>query len=270
VDSATRWFNAFLAALAGLLLGAGGAGLVVVAQEVTGGKLKTAADVKRVTGLPVLAALGDLEKMSPEEKDAWAFRTWTAISGQLNPSPNHGLVCGFISAGASEGRSTWIRLLADAAKKRGLQVMTISAGTTATATAMESPVRGEATGTTTNPAAKLTSFADISLPLAARDTQHGEIALPGAVWNLARRKEWQNTLAHLRQMDNLVVLIELPPASLPESVLMAESLPQVIWLADSGKSSARETRQQLETLRHGRCRLAGAVLNHEPKPMFEL
>ncbi|NOS71222.1 MAG: hypothetical protein HOP33_14980 [Verrucomicrobia bacterium] len=270
VDSATRWFNAFLGALAGILLGLGGAALVVVGQEVTGGKLKTAADVKRVTGLPVLAALGDLEKMSPEEKDAWAFRTWTAISGQLNPSPNHGLVCGFISAGASEGRSTWIRLLADAAKKRGLQVMTIAAGTTATATTTDPAGNTAGTDTATTASSKPESFSDIPLPLAARDSQHSEISLPGAVWNLARRKEWQNTLAHLRQMDNLVVLIELPPASLPESVLMAESLPQVIWLADSGKSSARETRQQLETLRHGRCRLAGAVLNHEPKPMFEL
>jgi len=270
VEGATRWFNGFLAALAGLILGAGGASLVVVGQEVTGGKLKTAADVKRVTGLPLLAALGDLEKMSPEEKDSWAFRTWTAISGQLNPTPNHGIVCGFISAGASEGRSTWIRLLADAAKKRGLQVLTIAAGATTTATTTQPSAETTETGTANTAGRNADSHLDLPLPLGAQDPQHSQITLPGGVWNLAHRKEWQNTLAHLRQMDNLVVLIELPPASLSESVLMAESLPQVIWLADSGKSSARETRQQLETLRHGRCRLAGAVLNHEPKPMFEL
>ncbi|HMP84990.1 MAG TPA: hypothetical protein PKA41_20050, partial [Verrucomicrobiota bacterium] len=62
----------------------------------------------------------------------------------------------------------------------------------------------------------------------------------------------------------------LPPASSPESVLLAENLPQVVWLADSGKARVRETRRQLETLRHAKCRLAGAVLNHEPEPAFTL
>jgi Mrp family chromosome partitioning ATPase len=71
-------------------------------------------------------------------------------------------------------------------------------------------------------------------------------------------------------MNNLVLLVELPPASRPEAVLLAESLPQLIWLTDGGMASVRETRQQLQTLRHGRCRLVGAVLNHEPKPVFEL
>jgi hypothetical protein len=44
----------------------------------------------------------------------------------------------------------------------------------------------------------------------------------------------------------------------------------VIWLADSGRSSGRDTRDQLQTLRHAKCRLVGAVLNHEPKPIFQL
>jgi hypothetical protein len=57
---------------------------------------------------------------------------------------------------------------------------------------------------------------------------------------------------------------------LPEAILLAENLPQVLWLVDSGKSHARETRLHLETLRHARCKLVGAVLNHEPEPLITL
>jgi len=109
-----------------------------------------------------------------------------------------------------------------------------------------------------------------AVQVAPRPVTEAHIPLPGKVWDLAHRKEWQDSLAQLRRMDNLVLLVELPPASMPEAVLLAESLPQLIWLADSGKASVRETRQQLQTLRHAKCRLVGAVLNHEPKPIFEL
>ena len=104
----------------------------------------------------------------------------------------------------------------------------------------------------------------------APPTLTAHIPLPGKVWDLAHRRAWQNTLAQMSRMDSLVLLVELPPASVPEAVLLAESLPQVIWLADSGRASGRETREQLQTLRHAKCRLVGAVLNHQPKPMFEL
>src|SRR5207245_64274 len=70
------------------------------------------------------------------------------------------------------------------------------------------------------------------------------------------------------QIDNLVLLVELPPASQPESVLLAEKLPQLIWLTDSGKVSVKETRKHLHTLRHSNCNLVGAVLNREPESFF--
>ena len=77
-------------------------------------------------------------------------------------------------------------------------------------------------------------------------------------------------LAHWRAIDNLVLLVELPPASVSESVLLAESLPQLIWLVDSGKASIRDTKEQLEMMRHAKCHIVGAVLNHEPEPVIKL
>ena len=282
VDSLSRWLAALVAGSAGLLLGGLGVGLVIAGQEIADRRLKTAVDVERATGLPVLAALGDLNQMSAAEKDAWAFRTWTAIAGQLNASPNHGIVCGFISSGAGEGRSTWIELLVGAAKQRGLQVMTIATRPGEdTLPAMDLPPNvvepdfcrtGEHGGDRkeTAPTDQTELSFSRTLAVAPTPTLDAHIPLPGKVWDLARRKEWQNTLAQMRRMDNLVLLVELPPASVPEAVLLAESLPQVIWLADSGSSSGRDTREQLQTLRHAKCRLVGAVLNHEPKPCFEL
>lgn len=94
------------------------------------------------------------------------------------------------------------------------------------------------------------------------------IPLPGWVWNLERRKQWEKALEYWRQIDNLVIFVELPPASEPEAVLLAEHLPQLIWLVGSGKADARETAAQLETLRHARCNLVGAVLNQAPPPVL--
>jgi Mrp family chromosome partitioning ATPase len=67
-----------------------------------------------------------------------------------------------------------------------------------------------------------------------------------------------------------VLLVELPPASVPEAVLLAENLPQIVWLVDSGKPQIRETKEQLDMLRHAKCRIVGAVLNHEPDPIIKL
>lgn len=91
-----------------------------------------------------------------------------------------------------------------------------------------------------------------------------EIPLPGWVWNLERRKQWQEALLSWSQIDNIALLVELPPASLPETVLLAENLPNLIWLADAEKATAAKTIEQLQTLRNARCNLAGAVLNRAP------
>ena len=262
VNASSRWLAGLLAAGVGLLLGVIGAGLVVVGSEVADGRLKTVADVERITGLPVLATLGDLNAMTDPEKAAWAFRTWTAISGQLNSSPNHGMVCGFISSAPGEGRSTWINLLVQAARQRGLHAVTV----TTTRPAAETP-EADNKSDLSGVFARVASGSLMPQILAA---PAAHIPLPGKVWNLEQRKEWQSTLADWRAMDNLVLLTELPPASVPEAVLLAESLPQLIWLVDGGVARVRATREQLQTLRHAKCKLVGAVLNHEPKPVFEL
>jgi uncharacterized protein involved in exopolysaccharide biosynthesis len=268
IDATSRWLSALWAALAGGLIGLLGVSMVVAGAEIADSRLKTAADVEQVTGLPVLASLGDLDAMPPAEREAWAFRTWTALAGQLSSSANHGMVCGFVSSTPGEGRSTWIELLARAARRRGLQAVTV--GTRPQMSESGTGGHPASPGTQTELFTATATSQALTVEVASPGALAAQIPLPGSVWNLEHRQEWQNALTRCSTMENLVLLVELPPASLPESVLLAESLPQIIWLADSRKARARATREHLSTMRHARCRLVGAVLNHEPRPVFNL
>lgn len=296
----------------------------VLFREFFDGRLKTTDDVTRVTGLPVIAALGDLRKMTIAAREDWAFRTWIALQDRLSFSPHHGLICGITSSRAGDGRSTWVSLLAGAARKCGFRVLTIGTKPTADgsvnaqesaeahAAASHGPGQpsekpgdpasaAQVNGSATPPAAgakkpepgRPTTLVPRAAP--EMDTLRGmsadseftamtasalftpaevteklmgpesdplvHIPLPGWAWNLERRKQWQGALNVWRKIENVVILVELPPASVPEAVLLASNLPNILWLVESGKSEAAETRSQLATLRHARCNLVGSVIN---------
>ena len=257
-------------------------------------RLKAPTDVKRVTGLPVIASAPDLADRSSAERENWAFRTWITLQGRLSPAPNHGLVCGLTSAGRGEGRSMWIRLLAHAASECGYRVLTVTAehslpagevstdpSSVAELRSVDAPPKPKINGNghlvpaangdprsadiSVRSADALPSVHDLEHKLIGPESQRVvQIPLPGWVWNLERRKQWQAALKDWQRIGNVVILVELPPASIPETVLLAQELPNLLWLTDSARSMAAETRAQLETLRHARCRLVGAVLNRAP------
>ena len=283
-----------MVALAGF---GGGAGVVfglllICLLEITDRRLRTVDDIQRVTRLPVLTTLGDLAEMEETARTQWAFRTWTMLQGRLSRSQNHGLVCGVTSSTPGEGRSTCINMLAEAASLAGFRVLTIATRPTNTDTDAdaetsrkpdEEELNEEALNndsemnTKVNEAPNgalsssvLTTPSEVTDKLTdpnARPVVH--IPLPGWVWNLERRKQWREALKHWRQIENLVIFVELPPASVPESVLLGANLPNMLWLADSGKADAGETRAQLATLRNARCNIIGAVLNREPSKPFK-
>ncbi|MCL4176663.1 MAG: polysaccharide biosynthesis/export family protein [Verrucomicrobia bacterium] len=263
---------------------------LILLAEAVDPRLKTAADVQRVTRLPVVATAGDLAHMTEAEQSNWAFRAWTSLQRLLSPSSNQGFVCGITSSESGEGRSTWIRLLAEEASQRGFRVLTIIArppehngkaitgqsrkAITDSALAANDTSDLEAL-VTRNGNGALTATHVLNTPDEVTQKLIGpnpepvvEIPLPGWVWNLERRKQWHAALRHWSQIDSIALLVELPPASLPETVLLAENLPNVIWLADGEKATAARTREQLETLRNARCHLAGAVLNRAPVPVL--
>ncbi len=282
LDPTGRWLRIALLAILGAFVGSMGATGLVLAGEATDARIKTIGDVTRITGLPVLATLGDLTKMDPTEQVNWAFRTLTILKGKLNAANGHSLVCGVISAEHGEGRSTWINLLVSAASQRGFRVLTVDTRPIAPEAENEPQpvhVNGDAAPNGNGEISQLPAPArrlllssqvlarpsEIAAQLDDPDAQPVvHIPLPGWVWNLERRKQWQSALKQWREIENLVLLVELPPASQPESLLLAENLPQLVWLSSSGTSSVAETKAHLETLRHARCNLVGAVLNRAP------
>jgi polysaccharide biosynthesis/export protein len=294
VQAGMRGVKIGVASAFGGCVGLGATLALILLIELVDRRLRTTEDVVRVTRLPLLTTLGDLERMETTERTQWAFRAWTMLQGRLSPSANHGLVCGITSSEAGEGRSTWIKLLAEAASMTGFRVLTIatrpspthfgsdedSTGLLSGGQDMNPP--GETNGHSetngfnhSNPSANghgsqalatnvLLSPAKVTEQLTGPNSQPVvHIPLPGWVWNLERRKQWREALNDWRKIDNLVILVELPPACVAEAVLLGSNLPNLVWLADSGKADAAETRAQLNTLRDARCNLVGAVLNRE-------
>jgi polysaccharide biosynthesis/export protein len=295
VQPGMRGIKIGIVSVFGGVLGLGVSLSLLLLIELVDRRLRTTEDVVRVTKLPLLTTLGDLERMETTERTQWAFRAWTMLQGRLSPSANHGLVCGITSSEPGEGRSTWIHLLAEAASMTGFRVLTIATRPSPTQFAsdedptgllsesqkMNEPAEANGHGSETNgfnhsdhsangngsqalASNVLTSPAKVTEQLTGPNSQPVvHIPLPGWVWNLERRKQWREALNHWRKIDNLVILVELPPACVAEAVLLGSNLPNLVWLADSGKADAGETRVQLNTLRDARCNLVGAVLNRE-------
>ena len=262
-----------LCACLGAFFGLIGSAAQILLGEFLDNRIKTRADVRRVTGLPLLATLGDLSRMEPGDRDQWAFRAWTALQSRLSISSNHGMVCGITSAHRGDGRSTWIDLLARAAGNCGFRVLTVTAQPSPEIAA-ELARRDQRPAPTAPPFSATESVAltanVLSTPSQIVEKLTGpdaaprvNIPLPGWVWDLERRKRWQTALEVWRAIEHVVIFVELPPASVAETVLLAENIPNLLWLVDSNRSDAAETHRDLETLRDARCNLVGAVLNRE-------
>jgi Mrp family chromosome partitioning ATPase len=206
--------------------------------------------------------------MDARDREDWAFRTWTLLKGKLTTTDNRGIVCGVVSCLHGEGRSTWINLLAKAAGDRGCRILAISTSPSAPSSGRESPPNapGDAPDESAGLEKNVLAFpAQVTEKLLDQNAGRAIcIPLPEWVWNLDRRRQWRSALESWSSVEDLVMLIELPPASMPESVLLAENLPQLIWLTGSGMARTAETQLHLETLRHAGCNLVGAVLNREP------
>jgi protein involved in polysaccharide export with SLBB domain/capsular polysaccharide biosynthesis protein len=262
-----------LFACLGAFFGLIGSAAQILLGEFMDNRIKTRADVLRVTGLPLLAALGDVGRLPPAERDQWAFRAWTALKARLSASPNRSMVCGITSAHGGDGRSTWIDLLAGAASNCGFRTLTITVRSPPESPAepalraVPEPARlpfGGPDGAALTAGVLSHPGRIVERLSVANGPPRADISLPEWAWSLERRRQWQSALEAWSSIDQVVILVELPPASATEAVLLAENIPNLLWLVDSGRSDAAETREDLETLLNARCNIVGAVLNREP------
>lgn len=259
-----------LFACVGALIGFFGSAALILLREFMDNRIKTRIDVRRVTGLPLLATLGDLKKMSPASQEQWAFRAWIALRGKVTLSPNQGMICGITSANSGDGRSTLIGLLAGAARSCGFRVLTIIAPSGRKPQAGLALAEKRLPSDTTTRDNRLEAN-ELAIPGQITEQLTREecppvvsMPLPSWIWNLERRKQWRSAFESWRTIDHLVILVELPPAHAAESVLLAETIPNLVWLVNDSNTDATETLVDLETLRHTSCNLVGAVFNREP------
>lgn len=238
-----------------LLAGAGGVlgaliclalvGLVESLDE----RLKTPADAQRVTRLPLLARLPNLESLDAVGQSAWAFRTWMALQTKLSASASGNIVCGVAASSAGEGCSTWLELLGHAAGQRESSVLVVT---------NVKPHNGTHIG--------LKDALENSARVRPEVGSPKWLIVPEDWrWDAPHRQQWHAALNEWQRTQRLVILVELTATDQPDTLLMAESLTQLIWLVGCGQARTAETTQRLETLRHAGCRFAGMVLNRHQK-----
>ena len=212
-------------------------------------RIKTIADAKRATKLPLLAALPDFAGMDAVAQADWAFRTWMALQARLAGGPNQSLVCGITAAADGEGCSTWVELLARAAAQRENPILAVID-------------RQPLNGVTTDLAAALGAPAEV---VRKAGSVTWLVTPQGFRWDPDRRRQWWIALEEWQKTPGLVLLLEIKSVEQPETLLLAERIPQLIWLSGGSLGRVRLTMQRLEILRHAKCRFVGMVFNREKK-----
>ncbi|MBS0656940.1 MAG: polysaccharide biosynthesis/export family protein [Verrucomicrobia bacterium] len=244
VEVLSRWRKIFLALGAGLVLGLGGAAVWFAWRATRDGVLRSPADFSRVVGQPVLATLPE-GVTTATAREAWAFRTWTTLRNRLALGDG-GLVCGWL-APAPGVAGPLLDLFGRAAAQRGAQAIML-----AHFEAVESPLLDQV----------LAQPADV-LPLLETDPLL-HVHIPGDfAWDAARRKAWRQAEALWREYG-IVVFLEITRPEEPESVLLAEQLPQVVCLGRSGEAREEDFAHLLVPYQTGECQLRGVAVDRAP------
>lgn len=250
VTTKGRWPKVILATFMLGALGAFGALGMIVTRELLDDRIKTAHDFARTTKLPVLLRIPAQGKGTNADAGAWAFRAWSSLAGRLQ-SPGGPLVLGVAAASPGTGRSALIHLLAGAAAQRGQAVIAIT---------NRAPDWNETSAS--DPAIALSAaLADpraLFLGQASRSGVRMVVADADWTWSREARQQWVAALAAWRAQRSLVVLLELPPGADPETLLLAETLSNLLWVG-SDAEDPEVMREKLEAFQVVRGNFIGSV-----------
>lgn len=245
VEVFSRWKKIFLALGAGFVLGLGGATAWFAWRGALDGVLRSPADFARVVGQPVLAVLPE-GVVSETARDAWAFRTWTTLRHRLALG-DCGAACGWL-APLPGLAAPLLDLFGRAATQRGARAIVLAHFEN-----VQSPVLDEV----------LARPAEV-LPLLETDPLlHVQIPADFA-WDATRRAAWRQAEALWREHAQALVFLEITHPEEPESVLLAEQLPQVVCVGRSGKVRAAEFAHLLTPYQIGECALRGVAVDRAP------
>ncbi len=258
VETSSRTMKLVIVTLAGALAAAAAVAAWRALRAAMNDTIISPSDVRRLTGTRLLATLPPLDSMDAAALARWRFSTWAALVRSLAAPPEGALVVGLLSAEDGEGKSTWLKHLGRAALDRGHKVLAVS--------------HGESTGPQS-----ATIPLEPELANSARVLDHLRSAQPAALelnvpatwrWTASSRQSWREALALWSREPGLVILVELPPAAELDSLLLAETLPAVLWLSESGRLRREQVTGIIDTIRGSGVSLAGSLLNRIP-PLFQ-
>lgn len=230
-------------------------------------RIVSPSDLRRLTRRPVIATLPPLEELDEAARRHWQFLLWQRFSLNLPDNKTPARITGFLSASSGEGKSTWIRHLARAASERHQKVLVI---------ANESQSQPQPQSESQSESEPRSHPASLGIDEALNDphrvlahlrgSAHGalELHVAAGYWNATTRDRWRKALSLWKEEPDLVVLVELSSASDAETLLLAETLPFVVWLCESGVNWQCDLASLLRTIRESGIALGGAVLNRMP------
>jgi protein involved in polysaccharide export with SLBB domain/capsular polysaccharide biosynthesis protein len=231
----------------GFFIGAGGVVFLSVLFVLMDRRLRSSNDLRRALKVPVVGAL--FESSAADEKKArtWAFRTWTHLHPTLHPGENEGAtVCGLLM----NEPGTLPCLLGEAAARRGASVLVVTRETTESSVELESALEYPE---------------EIITHLTARPERvlHLQMSDDWA-WTGEQRRQWTAALALWSKTERLVILVELHDPRQAETLLVAEQLPNLLWIG-SGAADGKRTREESALYHAAGCHLVGALYDRAPK-----
>jgi protein involved in polysaccharide export with SLBB domain/capsular polysaccharide biosynthesis protein len=237
-----------MAGIGGFAGAAGGLALLFGLLAAKDRRVVTVKDLKRSTGLPVL---GSLALQNEDQARDWAFHTWTKLQPRLlMPIPGGALICGLITSDDDHSHRMPM-LLANAAASRGMSVIVVSRGEGIPTSA---PLR-EVVQQPESVLRSLNETSQLVVHLTIDDNWQ---------WNLTQRQQWQDTMTQWAQARGTVILVQLTKPSQADTLLVAERLPNLLWIGQSESQRAEEAATQLDTYRAAGCRIVGALLDRAP------
>lgn len=256
VDKSSRSKKIIIAAVVGGVLGGLIAFVIVCLMELLDDRVRTPSDLRRVCKAKVVAHVPDLAKMKEPELLQWRFRTWSVLQRHLGVTDGTPFVLGLLAAKPGEGCSTWIHLLQHAAAEREWRSICL--------------VDRAPEGASTLPLQQ--ALADPAAVARQLETSpHLYILFPSETpWDAALRGRWHAASQEWTRTPRTMVLIELPPASRLDAILLAETVPQIFWVGTSESTRSSELSPVFATIRLAEIQITGSFLNRIPPAIARL
>ena len=238
----------------GFVLGSGGVMALLIAWTLMDRRLVSPMDLSFATGAPVIGYLDAGARAEGADRDRRrTFQFWNRLQSHLTPTTGGGgFGVGVLESSNPGAAEALTDRLVIAASDRGQRVIAISTSSEDSVLAAELSL-AEALG---DPARALHLL-----------RQHRMVRVRAQEdWTLDADLHalWKRALAVWTKVPGLVVLASIPNAQEPEAMLVAETLPNLVWAADSGVCGMGSVREVLRGYRDAGCRFVAGFMNHAP------